>query len=418
MKKRIKAVRDFLIFHSKIVFPILLIAIVAFTVSFALGAKKNPIPEGTDGTGTIGDVLSSVVPSLSEDESETKEDSEEDQMVPLKTDLDMSVQTLIYTYYDALARGDADAILNISNTMDEMERIKIQQLGKYIDLYPTVDIYYKPGPVENSFVIFVYTEATFTGFEEKVAGSQTFLVYADEEGNYYLDEGEWPQEVVDYVMEMVYHEDVVELYNKVEVEYNETMEANPTLFAFLAAMESDIRTEIGLIIAGQMAEGDGTGEGGDGGEGTGTETGNGEGTGESETPEPTYVYATATATVNVRSSDSESADKLGKLEKGKRILVLEQRPNGWSKVSYENEDGFIKSEYLKIVESADDLVVVGNIVATTAVKIRSDADTSSAKLGVFVKGESLPYVELVGDWYKVIYNGQVGYVHSDYAKVQ
>ena len=78
MKKRIKAVRDFLIFHSKIVFPILLIAIVAFTVSFALGAKKNPIPEGTDGTGTIGDVLSSVVPSLSEDESETKEDSEED----------------------------------------------------------------------------------------------------------------------------------------------------------------------------------------------------------------------------------------------------------------------------------------------------------------------------------------------------
>ena len=64
------------------------------------------------------------------------------------------------------------------------------------------------------------------------------------------------------------------------------------------------------------------------------------------------------------------------------------------------------------------MVVVGNIVATTAVKIRSDADTSSAKLGVFVKGESLPYVELVDDWYKVIYNGQVGYVHSDYAKVQ
>jgi len=97
---------------------------------------------------------------------------------------------------------------------------------------------------------------------------------------------------------------------------------------------------------------------------------------------------------------------------------LEQRPNGWSKVSYENKDGFIKSEYLKIVESAEDLVVAGNIKATTAVNIRSDADKSSGKLGVFQKGETLPYVELIGEWYKVIYDGQVGYVNADYAVVQ
>lgn len=417
MKKRLKAVRDFLIYHSKIVFPILLIAVVAVTVSLALGAKDRPITDVTDGTGALDDVLSNVVPSLSGDESQTTPESSEEGYAPLRDDLDMSVRTLIYTYYDALARGDADAIAAISNSMDEMERIKIQELGNYIELYPVVDVYYKPGPEENSYVVFAYTKATFTGFEEQVAGFQTFFICADEEGNYYLNEGETSQETVDYISEMIYQEDVVELYNKVEVEYNETMEANPTLLAFLAAMESDIRTATGLIIAGQITEGEQTGEGETGGEGgTGEgETGN---TGETEDVEPTYVYATATATVNVRTSDSESADKLGKLEKGKRILVLEQRPNGWSKVSYENEEGFIKSEYLKVVESADDLVVVGNVVANTAVKIRSDANTTSAKLGVFVKGESLPYVELVGEWYKVIYNGQVGYVHADYVDVQ
>lgn len=414
MKKRLKAVRDFLIYHSKIVFPILLIAVVALTVSLALGAKDRPITDVTDGTGALDDVLSNVVPSLGEESESVPESSEEEEYAPLMTDLDMSVKTLIYTYYDALARGDADAIVAITNSMDEMEKIKIQELGNYIDLYPVVDIYYKPGPEENTFVVFAYTKATFTGFEDQVAGFQTFFVCADEEGNYYLNEGETSQETVDYISEMIYQEDIVELYNKVEVEYNETMEANPTLLAFLAAMESDIRTATGLIIAGQITEGEQPGEGE-----TGT-TGEGEQPGEGETGdvEPTYVYATATATVNVRTSDSSSADKLGKLEKGKRILVLEQRPNGWSKVSYDNEEGYIKSEYLKIVESASDLVVVGNIVATTAVKIRSDANTNSAKLGVFVKGETLPYVELVGEWYKVIYNGQVGYVNADYAKVQ
>lgn len=416
MKQRLKAVRDFLIYHSKIVFPIVLIAVVALTVSLALGTKESPITDDVDGPGTIGDVLSNVVPSLSEDETQDESDTEEPGEIPLMTDLDMSVKTLIYTYYDALARGDADTISGITNVMDEMERIKIQELGNYIELYPTVEIFYKPGPLENTFVVFVYTKATFTGFEEQVAGFQTFYICADEEGNYFLNEGELEQEIVDYISEMIYHEDVVELYNKVEVEYNDVMEANPTLLAFLAAMESDIRTATGLIIAGQITEGEQTGDG------TGDVTGEGEtgdgGNEDTQQPEQTYIYATATATVNVRESDSAEADKLGKLEKGKRILILEQRPNGWCKVSYENQEGFIKSEYLKIVESADDLVIAGNVKAKTAVNIRSDADKSSGKLGVFQKGDTLPYVEVVGEWYKVIYNGQVGYVNSDYATVQ
>ena len=127
MKQRLKAVRDFLIYHSKIVFPILLIAVVALTVSLALGAKDRPITDVTDGTGALDDVLSNVVPSLGEESESVPESSEEEAYTPLMTDLDMSVKTLIYTYYDALARGDADAIAAITNSMDEMEKIKIQE---------------------------------------------------------------------------------------------------------------------------------------------------------------------------------------------------------------------------------------------------------------------------------------------------
>lgn len=413
MKRKLRAVRDFFIYHSKIVYPIILIAVVAVTVSLALETKENPIASDVvNGPGTIGDVISNVMPTIPEDESQEVAEDDVEEYIPLKNDLDMAVQTLIYLYYDALARGDADTISGITNVMDDMERIKIQELGKYIDVYPTIDIYYKPGPFENTYVVFVYTKATFTGFEDQVAGFQTFYICADEEGNYFLNEGELEEEVVNYISEMIYHEDVVELYNKVEVEYNDVMEANPTLLAFLAAMESDIRTATGIIIAGQITEGE------QGGQEDPTEGGEPEGGEEPvQEPEQKFIYATATATVNVRESDSGEAEKIGQLDKGKQILVLEQRPNGWSKVSYEGKEGFISSEYLKIVEIADDMTIAGNIKAKTAVNIRSDADKSSGKLGVFQKGDTLPYIEKVGDWYKIIYNGQVGYVSADYVKV-
>ena len=110
MKQKLRAVRDFFIYHSKIVYPIVLIAVVAMTVSLALETKENPIANDVNAPGTIGDVLINVIPSLPEDETQDVTQDEDDDYVPLMNDLDASVQTLIYLYYDALARGDADTI--------------------------------------------------------------------------------------------------------------------------------------------------------------------------------------------------------------------------------------------------------------------------------------------------------------------
>lgn len=53
----------------------------------------------------------------------------------------------------------------------------------------------------------------------------------------------------------------------------------------------------------------------------------------------------------------------------------------------------------------------------SGLRLRSQASTSSSVLDVAPKGQVVVVIAKVGDWYKVNYNLQVGYMHSDYVSV-
>ncbi len=412
MKEKLLKLRNVLISHSKILFPILLIVVVAVTVLIALSAKEQK-ESLQDQALESSEVESSSQEIGTTDSLAHTESIEESGVpnVPLEKDAYPDVNTLIYTYYDSLAHGDSDRIASITRGLDEIGKIKIQELGKYIEKYPVVEIYTKPGPQEDSYVVFAYTKTKFDGFEEEVSGFQTFYVCTDENGTVYLNEDEIPQDEIDYIYEINYQEDVVELYNKTTVEYNEAMLANTELFEYLATMESDIRAATGMMIAGQITSGGDVNQSQDGeGENQPQE-------GETQEPEVTGpVYAVAVATVNVRKSDSTQADKLGKVSKGDRIRVLEQKANGWSKVEYDGEQGYIKSEYLQMEESVSELKVIGTVTATATINVRASASANGTKLGALTSGESLKLIEVKDGWCKVLYENQVAYVSAKYVK--
>jgi len=412
MKEKLLKLRNVLISHSKILFPVLLIVVVAVTVLIALSAKEQK--ENLQDQAVESSEVESSSQEIGTTDSLAQTESIEESGVPnepLEKDAYPDVNTLIYTYYDSLAHGDSDSIASITRGLDEIGKIKIQELGKYIEKYPVVEIYTKPGPQKDSYVVFAYTKTKFDGFEEEVAGFQTFYVCTDENGTVYLNEDEIPQDEIDYIYEINYQEDVVELYNKTTVEYNETMLANKELFEYLATMESDIRAATGMLIANQTTSG---------GDGSQSQDGDGENQpqgGETQEPEVTGpVYAVAVATVNVRKSDSTQADKLGKVSKGDRIRVLEQKANGWSKVEYDGEQGYIKSEYLQVEESLSELKVIGTVTATATINVRASASTNGTKLGAITSGESLKLIEVKDGWCKVLYEDQVAYVSAEYVK--
>lgn len=56
-------------------------------------------------------------------------------------------------------------------------------------------------------------------------------------------------------------------------------------------------------------------------------------------------------------------------------------------------------------------------VTASALRLRSEPNTSSETLAIAYNGEVAVVLDQQGDWYKVIYNLQEGYMHSDYLSV-
>ncbi len=130
---------------------------------------------------------------------------------------------------------------------------------------------------------------------------------------------------------------------------------------------------------------------------------------------------------------------------------MEERGNGWSKISFEGQDAFIKTEFLEV--ASEEAVTEDNStaqaeaeaaatdnqtetaqnqeetapVATDStgetvtvvenVNVRKSASESGEKLGLAYMGEKLEVIMKQADgWTRVKYNGQTGYVKSDYVE--
>lgn len=119
-------VRDFILARGKIVFPVLLIAAVAVTVTIALRAGSHK----TNETNKIVQAVESV-----SDGDVSASDEVPD--IPFEeVNAHPEVNELIAAYYQARAEGNADAVGAIQNEIDDMEKIRIQEFGKYIESYP------------------------------------------------------------------------------------------------------------------------------------------------------------------------------------------------------------------------------------------------------------------------------------------
>ena len=401
-----KIIRDYVVKHCKIIFPIVVIVVVAMTVVFALGARKEK---------AAADSQQAESQSLQQDSIEAEQPAVIED-IPLAVNEDGELYTLLATYYNAMAEGDTETILSVCSEYSENELLRLQERAKYLEYYPTLEIYTKPGPEAGSTVAYVYYKLVFVNHAEEVPGFQAWYICTNEEGNLYINTtGELPEDVNDYIVTVSTQADVVELYNKVQVEYNEVITAHPELLTYMQELSAQVNTSVGTVLAQENAS-----NAGEGGNTDATENENGGDTGTDVQPSEEIPvdngpqYATATTTVNVRSSDSEQADKLGKVTGGSRVQVQEVIANGWTKIVFEGKDGYIKSEYLQMAESAAGQDVIGTVTATTNINVRSAASETADRLGVLAAGESLDLLADENGWCKVKYNGQVGYVKSDY----
>lgn len=180
-----------------------------------------------------------------------------------------------------------------------------------------------------------------------------------------------------------------------------------------------------------------------------TDTGNtdtGESTG-SSTDSSTTSYSTGTYTITastlmVRQGNSTSYNSIGYLSKGTQVKVLEVTSNGWGKIVYNGQNGWISLTYCSLdsADSAESTTTTTTEKATTtttealpstdgnedtntlyqitasSLNVRSGAGTNYSVIGYLQKGEQVNVTGTSGSWYKISYNGTTGYISSTYCQ--
>lgn len=119
------------------------------------------------------------------------------------------------------------------------------------------------------------------------------------------------------------------------------------------------------------------------------------------------VSGTVTGSVvNVRSGPSTDYTVTGNLLQGTEVVLLEEQ-NGWYRISYNNLNGWVSAQYIKVSPGAT-VLVTGSLV-----NLRSGPGTGYAVVGQARQGDTLVSLGQEGEWCKVqTASGLVCYVAS------
>ncbi len=299
--------RDFIGRHKKLVMPIFLWVCVVITVGLAFGLRRN-------------------TRQVQEEKAAEAQEQTAPEEIPLEENAYADVNTLLTSYYRAVAEGDTDTIESLSSALSDEEKIRIGELSNYIDSYTTVTVYTKEGPVDGSYVAYVYTKLKLMDREWEVPGLQTMYVCTREDGSLYINNDDTqPKSVSDYIQTVSVQDDVVDLNNQTAAEYNKLLAEDAELSDYLDQIASTIDISVGQQLAALNEN-------------------------RNKVDENTVYLEANTDQVNIRKSASAGGTRVGSASKGDRFQLVEELDDGWSEIIYNGQSAYVKSEFFTRIE--------------------------------------------------------------------
>ncbi len=347
--------------NKKFLMPAILIVAVGITIFIALSANKRATQVAQSTTAT-SEVSSYEVPDVSMEENAYPE-----------------VNALVEKYYEASAEGDADTLSQLYKGLDETEILKSVAASDYIEKFEDITVYTKPGPVEGSYVAYVYNDVKLYDYDGLVPGLETLYICTDDSGNLYINGDIADANELEYLKQINVQGDVIDLNNKVASNYNEMVSADENLAELLTKMRSGLQVSVGEALA--------TSEGA-------SNDAAAEASSEEEKDSGKETITTriikATDVINIRSSDSETADIIDKTQQGAEYKELEALANGWSRIEYKGSVAYVKTEFFDIVSEETIVVEKPEEESEDAANAASseETDASSAASSAASTGDS------------------------------
>ena len=125
--------------------------------------------------------------------------------------------------------------------------------------------------------------------------------------------------------------------------------------------------------------------------------------------------------LNVRASADENAEIVGKLYEGSGGIVIENGDE-WTKISSGNVEGYASTQYLLFGADAEakanEVGVLKTTILEDSIRVRKAPRTEAGVWGLAGKDEVYKASNVADGWAEINYEGETGYVSTDYARVE
>lgn len=136
------------------------------------------------------------------------------------------------------------------------------------------------------------------------------------------------------------------------------------------------------------------------------------------------VYAPRTGEASMREEEGSNTKVVCKAQTGRIAAVLQYDGGTYTKILYDGEEGYIRTDCLIFFTGEEAPIGTGTIHIKGAtdgaktVTLRSTASTSQAKVTALKTGTVVNVYEKTGDWYAVESDGWYGYVQAQYLTME
>lgn len=318
-------------------YKIYLAVIVVLLIIIAMLLKDRQAAEPTEPPAPAAEENTSEDTQAPQEAEEPEEEPEPENRLEANTH--GSIDLLVQRYCNYIASGDVEALEDIVDVLTDEEKESIQTRAAFIESFDNIACYTKDGPVEDSYIVFVCYDMKLINIETSAPDIICLYVGPDEGEGRRIHYGTVDEGMQDYVAQLEQDPEVKALYDDVSARYQQAQESDETLAAFIQKITGQVaEAEPEEAPAEEPAE----------------ETP--EETPEESEPEAEAPESAATAqnrqtrvseTVNVRTEPSTESARVTLAYQGDEITQIESYDNGWSKVEYKGQSGYVMTEYLE-----------------------------------------------------------------------
>lgn len=132
-----------------------------------------------------------------------------------------------------------------------------------------------------------------------------------------------------------------------------------------------------------------------------------------------------TAVLNVRKTTSTALKAIGQIKRGTVVDVLDGSDENWSKIRLaDGTEAYVATDYLNIEEVADEVIPEPEptfepykvVITTQSLNVRPLAGTSKPSIGAVKIDKVVTVLEELGEWYRISYADDDGYIHASFTR--